>query len=115
MENARPKYPILLVHGLGLRDDHRLLKYWGKLPQFLEERGDLAQCLFFRLDDDAIPFPYDDEFRFIRKGHVDRNAYGGRIPGHELTGYKGLPRGLPGGFPGVRYDLSHGGLPYITT
>ncbi len=39
MENARPKYPILLVHGLGLRDDHRLLKYWGKLPQFLEERG----------------------------------------------------------------------------
>lgn len=39
MENAQPKYPILLVHGLGLRDDHRLLKYWGKLPQFLEERG----------------------------------------------------------------------------
>lgn len=35
----KPKYPILLVHGLGMRDDASLLKYWGGIPGFLEEKG----------------------------------------------------------------------------
>ena len=26
------RYPIVLVHGLGFRDDAPLIKYWGKIP-----------------------------------------------------------------------------------
>lgn len=32
------KYPILLVHGMGFRDD-RSIGYWGRIPQRLEENG----------------------------------------------------------------------------
>ena len=39
MEQKFLKYPILLVHGLGMRDDGRLLKYWAGIPTFLEARG----------------------------------------------------------------------------
>ncbi len=33
------KYPILLVHGVGWRDDGRCLRYWGDVPALLEKRG----------------------------------------------------------------------------
>lgn len=39
MEQHLLKYPILLVHGLGMRDDGRWLKYWAGIPNFLEARG----------------------------------------------------------------------------
>lgn len=32
------KYPVLLVHGMGFRDDKRF-SYWGRIPQVLEELG----------------------------------------------------------------------------
>jgi triacylglycerol lipase len=33
------RYPIILVHGLGMRDDIKFIKYWGKIPETLEENG----------------------------------------------------------------------------
>ena len=33
------RYPILLVHGLALRDDLPLFRYWGRLPGFLRTLG----------------------------------------------------------------------------
>jgi len=33
------RYPVLLVHGLGLRDDLPLLRYWGRLPGYLRGLG----------------------------------------------------------------------------
>ena len=32
------KYPVLLVHGMGFRDDKRI-GYWGRIPQMLEQMG----------------------------------------------------------------------------
>lgn len=32
------KYPIMLIHGIGYRDDSKY-NYWGKIPEILEERG----------------------------------------------------------------------------
>ncbi|MGN0600269.1 MAG: esterase/lipase family protein [Oscillospiraceae bacterium] len=32
------KYPILLVHGMGFRDDHAV-GYWGRIPQKLKDNG----------------------------------------------------------------------------
>lgn len=33
------KYPILLVHGIGLRDDVPVMRYWSGLPKALEKNG----------------------------------------------------------------------------
>ncbi len=33
------KFPVILVHGLGLRDDMKLVKYWGKIPEKLKKNG----------------------------------------------------------------------------
>lgn len=33
------KYPILLVHGIGFRDDNLFIKYWSKIPQKLKKNG----------------------------------------------------------------------------
>lgn len=33
------KYPIVLIHGLGLRDNLKIIKYWSKIPQVLEQHG----------------------------------------------------------------------------
>lgn len=33
------KYPIILVHGVGLRDDFQIVKYWSKIPKVLEKNG----------------------------------------------------------------------------
>jgi len=33
------KYPILLVHGIGYRDDVPLIKYWSRIPKVLEKNG----------------------------------------------------------------------------
>lgn len=35
---SKTKYPILLVHGMGFRDN-RLVGYWGRIPKMLEELG----------------------------------------------------------------------------
>lgn len=35
---SKPKYPVLLVHGMGFRDD-KLIGYWGRIPKALEEMG----------------------------------------------------------------------------
>lgn len=32
------KYPILLVHGMGFRDD-RKIGYWGRIPDVLKNNG----------------------------------------------------------------------------
>ena len=31
------KYPILLVHGMGFRDDN-IINYWGRIPKVFEIR-----------------------------------------------------------------------------
>ena len=33
------KYPIVLVHGAGFGDMNAGLSYWGRIPEYLEERG----------------------------------------------------------------------------
>ena len=33
------KYPVLLVHGMGFRDDNKLFSYWGRIPNAIEARG----------------------------------------------------------------------------
>ena len=33
------KYPVILVHGLGLRDNIKAVKYWSGLPKILEKKG----------------------------------------------------------------------------
>lgn len=35
---AKSKYPILLVHGMGFRDN-KLLNYWGRIPKILKDNG----------------------------------------------------------------------------
>lgn len=37
------RHPIVLVHGLGSRDD-RKLRYWGRIPQELTQRGARLYC-----------------------------------------------------------------------
>ena len=41
------RYPILLVHGAGFRD-RKLLRYWGRIPKALEQRG--ARVYYGRQD-----------------------------------------------------------------
>lgn len=36
---CRLKYPILLVHGIALPDDMKLVPYWGAIPDSLRSRG----------------------------------------------------------------------------
>lgn len=37
-QSCATQYPIMLIHGIGYRDkDYR--KYWGRIPDFLKERG----------------------------------------------------------------------------
>jgi triacylglycerol lipase len=36
---CQTKYPIMLVHGTGFRDDNRFYGYWGRIPQALTDRG----------------------------------------------------------------------------
>ena len=36
--DCKTKYPILLVHGVGFRDDAKF-NYWGRIPKFLTENG----------------------------------------------------------------------------
>jgi triacylglycerol lipase len=33
------KYPLMLVHGAGFRDDNRFYSYWGRIPKALTDRG----------------------------------------------------------------------------
>ncbi len=37
--SCETKYPILLVHGIGFRDDVPLVKYWSKIPKKLKKEG----------------------------------------------------------------------------
>ncbi len=32
-------YPVILVHGIGMRDDLGIVKYWSKIPEVLEKEG----------------------------------------------------------------------------
>lgn len=41
--NNKPKYPILLVHGMGFRD-RKIFCYWGRIPKVLKSLG--AQVYF---------------------------------------------------------------------
>lgn len=38
MESCKTEYPILLVHGIGFRDN-KFLNYWGRIPKELEREG----------------------------------------------------------------------------
>lgn len=46
--SCNTKYPIVLVHGLGLRDDIGAIKYWSNIPKKLEKNG--AQVFFANQD-----------------------------------------------------------------
>ena len=35
---CKTKYPIIMVHGVGLRDN-RFMRYWEKIPKTLEDEG----------------------------------------------------------------------------
>ena len=37
--SCNTKYPIILVHGIAYRDDVKLLPYWSKIPEKIEEFG----------------------------------------------------------------------------
>jgi triacylglycerol lipase len=37
--NCETKFPILLAHGAGFRDDSPLFNYWGRIPEALEKQG----------------------------------------------------------------------------
>lgn len=37
--NVKLQYPVILVHGLGMRDDLKIFKYWGNIPYKLMESG----------------------------------------------------------------------------
>lgn len=41
---CKTKYPIILVHGAGLRDDNRFVGCWGRIPKTLRQSG--AQIYF---------------------------------------------------------------------
>lgn len=36
---CKTRYPIVLVHGLGFRDDALLVKYWGPIGKHLQQKG----------------------------------------------------------------------------
>jgi triacylglycerol lipase len=38
-DSLTTRYPILLVHGAGFRDDTKVFNYWGCIPAELEKRG----------------------------------------------------------------------------
>lgn len=38
-KSCATKYPVLLVHGIGFRDDVPLMKYWSKIPKKLKKNG----------------------------------------------------------------------------
>ena len=38
MEDNILKYPVLMVHGMGFRDN-KLISYWGRIPKELEKMG----------------------------------------------------------------------------
>jgi len=38
-KSCSTKYPLVLVHGVGLRDDVGAIKYWSDLPKVLEKNG----------------------------------------------------------------------------
>jgi triacylglycerol lipase len=38
-ESINLKYPLILVHGAGLRDKTFGINYWGRIPRYLAERG----------------------------------------------------------------------------
>ncbi len=37
--NCATKYPVLLVHGIGFRDDVPFMKYWSNIPKNLKKNG----------------------------------------------------------------------------
>lgn len=43
-------YPVILVSGLGFQDQHRLLNYWGNIPDFLKKHG----CAVYTAQQDAF-------------------------------------------------------------
>jgi len=66
------KYPVLLVHGVGHRDDGRL-KYWGRIPAALERQGAAVFCC----GQDAWG-TIEDNARFISRRVMDIAAETGR-------------------------------------
>lgn len=60
VKNTQPplRYPIILVHGFGYRDDKRF-GYWGRIPQTLEQMG----CqVFLSGQDGAGDIPHNGQF-----------------------------------------------------
>jgi triacylglycerol lipase len=47
-KSCQTAFPIVLLHGIGLRDDMRLLNSWGRIPRILEAHG--AQIFLGGLD-----------------------------------------------------------------
>ena len=55
-------YPIILVSGLGFHDQHRLMNYWGSIPEHLKQHGadvySADQEAFISLPDNAIKLKF---------------------------------------------------------
>lgn len=45
---CKTRYPIILIHGAGFRDDSRFYNYWGRIPDALEQEG--AQIFYSKQD-----------------------------------------------------------------
>ena len=56
------QYPIILVSGLGFHDQHRLMNYWGNIPEHLKMYGAdvyvADQEAFISLPDNAIKLKF---------------------------------------------------------
>ncbi len=50
LTQCNTKYPVLLVSGLGFHDNHRLMSYWGNIPNYLKEHG----CTVFTANQEAF-------------------------------------------------------------
>lgn len=56
------KYPVILVSGLGFKDQNRIINYWNTIPDFLKQYGcevyTAQQDAFISIPDNAIKLKY---------------------------------------------------------
>lgn len=50
LSHCNTKYPVILVSGLGFRDQNRLINYWGNIPDYLKLHG----CNVYTANQDAF-------------------------------------------------------------
>jgi triacylglycerol lipase len=57
------KYPVILAHGIFLRDDIRILRYWNSIPKVLEKNG----AKVFLANTDAIASHFENALQLREK------------------------------------------------